>query len=294
MKRPLLLFVVLAYAISWAAWLPLVLATRGILSSQPSRYLHLLGSLGPAIAAIVTARIHGRQAGLTSLLRRIVAWRVSPAWYLVAWASPFALFFLSLGITRIAGTSSWNPETFGRSAEYPDLSIATSWAASIVFYGFGEEIGWRGYALPYLQRSAGALKATALLSLIWAGWHLPLFWFAPGMSRMGWAGALGWYFSILTGAVLFTWLINSAGSVLIAAIFHGTMDIVFISPGTPLLTNVLGALVTVWGVAVVVVAGPAYLSRKRRKLLIDETGRIAESSAPVAGTALAETRQHDR
>jgi membrane protease YdiL (CAAX protease family) len=280
MKRgPLLVFILLAYGISWLLWLPLVLARWGVAFSAPPRYLHLVGALGPALAAIITARAYGGRAGLNSLLRRIVAWRVSPVWHLVAWGSPFALFIVSLAVARMTGGSAWHLEGFGKSAEYPELPMAGYWAASIAFYGFGEETGWRGYALPYLQRGRGALAATALLSLIWAGWHLPLFCFAPGLSGMGLLGALGWYFSILTGAVLFTWLMNGAGSVLVAAVFHGTMDIVFISPGAPLVTSLLGALVTIWGVGVVVVAGPRYLSRRRRRLVLADDGCLAESSA---------------
>jgi membrane protease YdiL (CAAX protease family) len=278
MKRhPLLWFVLLAYGISWALWAPLVLAKLGFAFLQPSRYLHLAGGLGPALAALITARVHGGKAGLQSLLGRVVAWRVPAVWHLVAWASPFALFLIALGITRLLGHDAWNPGAFGRSEEYPALSMPVYWAANILFYGFGEETGWRGFALPLLQRRRTALMATVVSSLIWAGWHLPLFWFSPGMSRMGIAEAMGWYFSILTGAVLFGWLVNSAGSILIAAIFHGTMDVVFVSPGAPLVTNILGALVTVAGVVVVVVAGPRCLSRRRRRLIIDDTGCLLDS-----------------
>jgi uncharacterized protein len=63
------------------------------------------------------------------------------------------------------------------------------------------------------------------------------------------------------GAILLTWLTNSTrGSILIAAIFHGTMDIVFVSLAFPSIANVLGALITVWGIAVLFIARPQYLS----------------------------------
>ncbi len=85
---------------------------------------------------------------------------------------------------------------------------------------------------------------------------------------MGVAGVLGWYFSILTGAILLTWLTNSTrGSIPIAAIFHGTMDIVFVSPASPSIANVLGALITVWGIAVLAIAKPKYLSAKGKVVM---------------------------
>jgi uncharacterized protein len=257
-RYPLLFFFLLSYAISWSVWSPLILAKQGIIPYQPPQYLHLVGSLGPALAALIMTRVCSGSVGLRDLLRRMFEWRVAPRWHAIAWFSPFLLFFVAVLLT---GWNSWEPQSFGRSAEYPELPALLYGVASILFYGWGEETGWRGFALPHLQTHQSALKATVILSLGWALWHLPLFGFTPGFSRMGVAEVLGWYFSILTGAILLTWLTNSTrGSVLIAAIFHGTMDIVFVSPASPSIANALGALITVWGIAVLVIARPQYLS----------------------------------
>ena len=56
---------------------------------------------------------------------------------------------------------------FGRTEEYPQLPLLVWWAANIFFYGFGEEVGWRGFALPRLQKKYNALTATAFLSVFW-------------------------------------------------------------------------------------------------------------------------------
>jgi uncharacterized protein len=256
-RYPLLFFFLLSYAISWSVWSPLLLAKQGIISYQPPQYLHLLGSLGPAVAALITTRICSGSVGFRDLWRRIFQWRVAPRWYAIA-LLPFWLFF---GAVLFTGSNSWQPQSFGHSAEYPELSALLYGIASIFFYGWGEETGWRGFALPHLQTHHHALKATVILSLGWALWHLPLFGFMPGFSRMGVAGLLGWYFSLLTGAIILTWLTNSTrGSIPIAAIFHGTMDIVFVSPAAPSITNALGALITIWGIAVLSIARPKYLS----------------------------------
>jgi uncharacterized protein len=272
-NSPLLSFVALAYAISWACWAPLVLARYGVPGSPPSRYLHLLGALGPALAAIVTARWTGPVA-LSGLWRRVFAWRTRPAWHLVAWLGPVGLFAVSVVAARSLGGGAYDPSQFGRSTEYPELPRLVYWAASILCYGFGEEVGWRGYALLQLQRRRSAFNATLQLSLIWGLWHLPLFAFAPGLSRMGPAEILGWCFSIVTGAVLFTWLMNSTSSLVIVAVFHGAMDIVFVAPAGPLGANILGALITVWGVVVLTVCGPRFLAR-RGKLVLDDAGALA-------------------
>lgn len=267
-KHPLLFFFLLAYGISWSFWLPLLLAKQGMISYQPPQYFHLVGSLGPAIAALIMTRVCCGSVGLQDLLRRMFNWRLSIVWHAIAWLSPLLLFLISVLLT---GWNSWEPQSFGYSAEYRELPIPVYWFASILFYGWGEETGWRGFALPYLQTRQSALQATVILSVGWAFWHLPLFGFSPGLSRMGILEVLGWYFSILTGAVLFTWLTNSTrGSILIAAIFHGTMDIVFVSPAPPSVANVLGALITIWGVAVLLIAKPRYLSRAGKVVINQE------------------------
>lgn len=98
------------------------------------------------------------------------------------------------------------------------LAYVLSWAAwapavlaNLVFYGFGEEVGWRGFALPCLQGRSSALRASALLAIGWAGWHLPLFAFSPGLSGMGAGGVAGWLVSLLLGSIVLTWLFNSTG-----------------------------------------------------------------------------------
>ena len=93
-------------------------------------------------------------------------------------------------------------------------------AAEIIFYGYGEEVGWRGYVLPRLQRRHSALWASVLISIGWSLWHLPLFLVNESYRQMGVGGTIGWYFSMLTGAILMTWLYNSTdGSILLLAIF---------------------------------------------------------------------------
>jgi uncharacterized protein len=262
---PLAAFYLLACALSWAGWLPLVLWQRQLLAQQPSQYWHFVGGLGPAVAAIIVAGVFGNRGELRVLLRRAIAWRVPVIWHVIAWLSPLVLFGVAAAAVQQTTGVTWDVSTFGRSLEYPRLPVAVYWLASIVLYGWGEEVGWRGFVLPRLQERHSALTATILLSFVWALWHLPLFGFAPGLSRMGGLEVVGWYFSILTGAILFTWLLNSTGgSVLIAAIFHGTMDIAFVSPAPPLISTLVGALVTVWGLGVLVVAGPRNLSRHAR------------------------------
>ena len=155
---------------------------------------------------------------------------------------------------------------FGRSQEFAFLGLFPYWVANILFYGFGEEVGWRGFALPRLQTGRSALFAALILSLFWALWHIPLFWLAMGLKAMGLAGVPGWFFFIVTGSVLLAWIYNSTGgSVLIVSVFHGTLDIAINSPSGLELANVMGALVTIWGLTALLWGGPRNLCRGRRK-----------------------------
>jgi uncharacterized protein len=158
-RHPLLFFFLLSYAISWSVWSPLLLAKQGIIPYQPPQYLHLIGSLGPALAALIITRVCGGSVGVRNLWRRMFQWRVASRWYAIA-CLPFLLFFIAVLFT---GWNSWEPQSFGRSAEYAELPALLYGIASIFFYGWGEETGWRGFALLRL----GALAPTTLWFHAW-------------------------------------------------------------------------------------------------------------------------------
>ncbi|HNN07033.1 MAG TPA: CPBP family intramembrane metalloprotease, partial [Leptospiraceae bacterium] len=124
---------------------------------------------------------------------------------------------------------------------------------NLIFFGLGEEAGWRGFALPRFQEKMSPLRAGILLTLFWALWHLPLFLYRPGYLSMGVAGAVGWVLSLLTGSILLTWFYNSSkGSILICAVFHTAMDVVFTAEAAGKnIINYTGFLITVWGILTV-------------------------------------------
>ncbi|MEO8685917.1 MAG: CPBP family intramembrane glutamic endopeptidase, partial [Devosia sp.] len=145
--------------------------------------------------------------------------------------------------------------------EFPAFSALGFLIYNIVTFGIGEEAGWRGFALPRLQARFSALTATAILFVIWACWHLPLFAYRPGYLGMDIGGIAGWLVSLATGAILLTALFNaSRGSILAVALFHASIDVAFTSAGlSPIAINISGALITLAGIAVVVVFRPANL-----------------------------------
>jgi len=262
-----MLFFVLAFAFSWVVWAPAVSLSSGPSQPQTSAaLLHLVGSLGPMLSAFVVTALASGSAGVRELLGRVFRWRVGLGWWVVAALGTPILFIVAAVICRLLFGGWPDLGEFGRSEEFAFLGLLPYWVANIIFFGFGEEVGWRGFALPRLQTGRSALLAALILSLFWAAWHVPLFSFAMGLKSMGLAGVPGWFFFIVTGSVLLAWIYNSTGgSILVVSIFHGTLDIAINSPSAPELANVMGALVTIWGLAVLVWGGPKNLSRGRRK-----------------------------
>ena len=237
-------FISFAYLISWIFWLPLAVLPGATQPHSPLRYLHLVGSLGPAMAGIIWCHRIGGRAALRQLFTRLCLWRVHWLWHLAVWLGPFLL--LTLGQMAVGGRLVLGT-ILQPSPEYPELPVLLYWLATLIFYGFGEEIGWRGFALPVLQERFSPLQATLMVTVIWAVWHWPLFLFSPGLANLNAAGMAGWLFSLLTGACILTLVFNgTGGSVLLAAGFHATMDIAFLGP--PEVMMVVGALISIIGI----------------------------------------------
>ena len=260
--RSLLWFFGLAYAVSWALWFPAVLASFSVIGPLPSRYLHLAGGLGPMLAAVIVASLAQGQPGLARLARRCAA---GGLWLLIAILIPAGLFVLATAIIAVFYGAAIEWASVGRGTEFPELPQSVYWLANVIFYGVGEEVGWRGFALPRLQSHASALRSSLVLALGWAVWHVPLFAFSPGLSNLGLAGASGWLVSLVLGSILLTWLFNSSGgSIGAVALFHAVLDIFIGSPVAAPLPNVMGALLTVGTLLLIPVFGRENLSRRPR------------------------------
>lgn len=91
-----------------------------------------------------------------------------------------------------------------------------------LFYGgpLGEELGWRGFALPYLQKRYSPLVASVVLGFFWAMWHAPLD-IAHGFVMPGFQGVACRAAFSMPLTVLFTFFYNrSGGSILVAILLH--------------------------------------------------------------------------
>jgi membrane protease YdiL (CAAX protease family) len=274
-RHPVVAFTVIAYAISWVCWLPLLADRQDWVSWSVSSYLHLLGGLGPATAALVVTAVVAGRSGLADIWRRTVAWRGRLGWLALAVFGPLAVFAAAVLAARVVEGVWPDLSRFGASTEYAMLPLGVFWVANLLFYGFGEEIGWRGFAQPTLQRTHSALKAAIIVSVIWAAWHLPLFGITATYRAMPAIGFLGFFFSMLTASFLLTWLyLRCRGSILVVAAFHASFDIATTTPTTTkILPMLMGGLITLVGLAVI----PS-LARTRRTGLPESAQESAQRS----------------
>jgi membrane protease YdiL (CAAX protease family) len=207
-------FFVLTFAITWSCF-----AAAGLLVPPAARWpLLILGAFAPsAVAVLLTAKQEGK-AGVKALLSRLGEWRVGARWY------AFALLYMAavkIGVALIYRITLGGWPTFGSG--YSIGIVGTALIAAIFGGPLGEEIGWRGYALPRLGDWIGKAEATVLLGVVWACWHLPVF-FIPGMDQSG--QSLPVYMLQVTAlSVGMGWLYwHTRGSLLLAVLMHTAIN----------------------------------------------------------------------
>jgi uncharacterized protein len=253
-SHPIIMFFVLAYALSW--W--------GVILYTINHDLPPVASFGPFLAALVMLAVTHGKAGVLGLLKRMVRWRVGPAWYAAALGLPVAITLCAMLLNVLLGAQAPSAaELGGWSGLLPTFFIL------LLIPGFGgawEEPGWRGYALPQLQTGRSALFASLILGVLIAGWHLPLM----VVGQVHYSDIV----TIMGAVVVFNWVFNNAnGSVLIIMLMHATNNAI---SGTFIFPMFSGAdsvrlgwlLAAVWcavAIVVVVVYGPQHLSRRHRK-----------------------------
>jgi len=265
-RHPLVAYFALAYALSWSVEIPLAASAQGWMRWRVPFAVHYLAAYGPLLAAVIMTWLTEGASGLKDLGARLVRWRVRPVWW-VAGLSPLILYATSAVTLRILRGTWTDIGLLGQVNFLPDLGLGALFLW-LLTYGIGEETGWRGFALPRLQRGRSALSASLVLAGFWIIWHLPAFLYLPTYARLGFA-VLPWFaLGIVSGAVVFTWLYNgSRGSILIAALGHATLNFVTGSPvGDQTITAVVSTAVTVWAVVVILVWKPATLSPAEKQV----------------------------
>jgi membrane protease YdiL (CAAX protease family) len=199
----------------WACFI--TVAAAGIPASSPLGVLLIyLGVFAPSLVALgLTARAEGR-AGVRALLGRIVQGPVAARWYVFALAYIPAIKLAAAAIHRVA-TGAWP-----RFGDVPLYLIPLAILVSTPVQA-GEEVGWRGYALPRMAERMGLAPASVLLGLLWAFWHLPQF-FIREADTYG-QSFLVYVLQVTALSVAMAWLFAKAGgSLLPVKVMHAAVN----------------------------------------------------------------------
>ena len=278
-RHPLLSYFALAFAISWGGMLFAVGLGPGGFSATPQQvqmavpYAVPAIILGPSVASILlTGLLYGR-AGLREFRSRLLRWRVGARWYAVALlTAPLSIMAVLLALSLLS--PEFLPRIFTAS-DKPILflmGIAVGLVARIF-----EELGWTGFAVPTLLRLPyGVLSTGLIVGVLWGAWHLPINFWASGVTSGELSLAIFlpvWLLGILVGSltafrVLMVWVYESTGSLLVAMLMHvslATFTFILTPPlgGAPYWVIGFAYAAALWVVvAAVAVAQGGHLSRQ--------------------------------
>ena len=226
-RRPLVAFFTLAFLGSWLVWSPWWASRSGIglipvqLPSAATALINAVGVFaGPFTAAFIVVRATQGKPGVRELRLRIVQWRTGWQWWL------FAL--IGLPAVLVAAWAIWPGMTIVAPTMSGVAALLIQWPIFLVLGGpLGEEPGWRGYALPQLQRRMQPTQAALTLGTLWCLWHAPLFltreWDTPRSSA---GDLLAYAVFVIASSVVLSLITNkSHGSVLLAMVGHNSLNV---------------------------------------------------------------------
>lgn len=215
--RSFLFFSLLAFLFTWGTGMLLVLSTHASMvnGAHPIRHpipltlpiaiiLTMIGGFGPFLAAIAVTAAHSEGTGVRELLRQFRRWRVHPVWYATAFLGPALLGLVSLCFAAVIGGA-----TPAHWFSFPRPLLFAGWLVG----PWGEELGWRGFAQPVLQKRIGALGASLAIGTVWSLWHYwPVATPAGGsLMELVQAPFASWLLYELANSVMMAWLYNSTG-----------------------------------------------------------------------------------
>lgn len=200
-------FLFYTFATSWIIWGGLALLTQLNLlkfGNAISMLLFILGGITPAICEIWLKKKYSTKEEFKSFILNVKNPKLPVSWYIFAIGLAFAACFLP---TLWGGATMENP-----------MYLALLELPIMIIGGGLEEIGWRGFLQPTLQKRWSPFTSTIMIGVIWAVWHLPL-WFVIGSNQMN-MNFLWFSLTALALSFLLTIIYLSTKSIFLCIIFH--------------------------------------------------------------------------
>jgi len=218
------LYIGIAYAFSWLFWLPQVLSVNQVVN-LPDIFVWIVGFIapwGPFVSSFMVMFIVRGKEGVKAFFKRGADINFNKKWFLPTflifpiWAG--IAFLIGVFTTTLAINLPWfsNPLWLLFNFEYSNILYL------FFFTGIAEEFGWRGFALDILQRKFNASVSTIFLGVIWAFWHLPIFF--VGAPEFQFASFGIFIVQVTFYSFLYTWIYNNARKSLLTAIILHTME----------------------------------------------------------------------
>jgi uncharacterized protein len=276
-RHPVATFLITCYAINWAVVVPALRIQGGLPFGL--RLWESLGTIiGVALAAFLVVAATDGRVGVRDLASRCVRWRVGVRWYLIALlAMPIAI---PLAATVIYGAA-------------PLHNLASQWAllytlllprllVGIVLFNVAEEIGWMGFLPNRWQDRYGPLKASAMVTVPFTLFHLPVFFVEEGL-RVALVLVAVFVIIHFGARVVMAWLYNNTGrSVLLVGLFHSAFDATLpaankIVPGPSGTPALIGSGIVLAAAVVIIIVTRGRLAHQPRPV-----ARPAEVAQPAA------------
>ena len=251
-------FFIITFAWSWILWLSCVLCGLGIIPLSQETLARIrtpvivIGAFGPAVGALCSLRTTKGKGAVRTYLKSFLTLSFG-------WKTWIAIFITLGSSTAIAWIL---PRFFGEAGVptlLPSVFLFPLYWLLMVFLGGGqEEIGWRGYILPLLEQKLGRWLGSGILGLIWAFWHLPL-WFIPGAYQT-YMNFGGFIVLMLGYSFFYSWVLEASGKLPLAGmIAHGTAN-AFVPLFPVIVLNVNAVQVRYWiWVSMTLVIGIVFL-----------------------------------
>ncbi len=206
-QHAFIVFVALAVLISWFPWYT---SGTGFLV------------LGPSIAGVIIIAMTSGKEGMRDLGQRALRWRVGFIWWAVALFFTGLIVLFSIAINAVLG-GGFPSFAFFRQEWH---LIPVVFLITMIGGPLGEEFGWRGFALPNLQRKWGPMVASIIIGIVWALWHLPLFFQPESIhAQIGLELLPVYVIGEIVLAIIITWVYNkTGGSLLVGGIILHNAD----------------------------------------------------------------------
>jgi membrane protease YdiL (CAAX protease family) len=212
--KALLPFLLITFLLAWGILFMYIFLTDQMTSLfgqlTGNHPLFFLAVYAPAISTFIILFTTINIRGIQVFFRRFLMWRTSLSWYIFLIIGMPIIFYLG---SMLNGNLFINPFPF---ESLVSLSIAILLS---IIKGPVEEIGWRGFALPLLQKKLKPFWASIFLGVVWGLWHLPAF-LLSGTQQSSWA-----FFPFFLGTIVISLIMTSLyneskGSILLAAFMH--------------------------------------------------------------------------